>query len=236
MPATTDRSMATGPEPNTQSHAARPRRWLPTPKTGAKIALAGGLIAVLVALGIVLSASPLAVAGTDGIPAELAIGHFYTSQTSCQPGGALPRGTTAIRVSLSANIGPRVDLEVLSGSTLVSEGEREAGWGVDETVTVPIQRVPRGISHARICVMTGPVVEPLQVNGALVRAPDGNTALLRLEYLRPRSASWLSLLPSIARRMGLAHAPAGTWVAYMLIAVMAAVAAIATRLALRELG
>jgi hypothetical protein len=36
--------------------------------------------------------------------------------------------------------------------------------------------------------------------------------------------------------MGLAHAPGGTWVAYAVIAVMLAVAAIASRLVLRELA
>ncbi len=234
MTANTD--TYTDAEARTRADRARPRHLLPSGKTGARIALVIGLSAILVALGVVVSASPLAVAATDGVPANLAVGHFYTSQTSCQPGGAVPRGTTAIRVSLSANIGPNVNLELLSGSTLVSEGAREAGWGVDETVTVPIKRVTSRIDHARICLTTGPVVEPLQVNGTRVQTPGGDTTLLRLEYLRPRSASWLSLLPSIARRMGLAHAPAGTWAAYMLIAVMAAVAAIATRLALRELG
>jgi hypothetical protein len=89
---------------------------------------------------------------------------------------------------------------------------------------------------ARICVTTGPVVEPLQINGTRVRTPGGAVTLMRLEYLRPSSASWLSLVPSVAHHMGLAHAPAGTWVAYLLIVSMAAVAAVASRLVLRELG
>ena len=202
---------------------------------GVRIALAAGLTATAAALLVVLSGSPLAVAGSDGVPADLAVGHYYASQTSCQGAGTVPAGTTAIRLSLSPNIGPQVNLEVLSGSTLVSEGERAPGWGVDETVTVPIRRVPRTISNARMCVTTGPVVEPLQVNGVSVKTPGGDAVLLRAEYLRPGSSSWLSLASSIARRMGLAHAPAGTWVAYLLIAVMVAVAAIASRLVLREL-
>jgi hypothetical protein len=201
-----------------------------------RIALAAGLLATAAAVGVVLSGSPVAVAGTDGVPAGQSAAHFYTAQTSCQAAGTLPAGTTAIRVSLSANIGPQVSLEALSGSTLVTDGERDAGWGVDETVTVPVRRVPRTIRDARICLTTGPVVEPLQVNGARVRAPGGAVVLLRFEYLRARSASWLSLIPSVARHMGLDHAPAGTWVAYMLVGVMLAVTAIASSLVLRELG
>jgi len=201
-----------------------------------RIALAAGLAVTAVALGIVLSRSPLAVAGSNGVPANLAVAHFGTSQTSCQAGGTLPQGTTAIRVSLSANIGPQVNLEVLSGATIVTTGERDAGWGVDETVTVPVRRVATTVGDARVCVTTGPVVEPLQINGTRERTPDGEVVLLRMEYLHPGSASWLSLIPSVARRMGLAHAPAGTWVAYMLVVLMAIVAGVASRLVMRELG
>jgi hypothetical protein len=200
-----------------------------------RIALAAGLIATAVALGVVLSSSPMAVAGSDQVPAKLGVEHFYGTQTSCQGGGTVPRGTTAVRVSLSANIGPWVSLEVLSGSTLIAKGEQAAGWGVDETVTVPVGRVPRTIGDSRICVTTGPVIEPLQVNGLPVKTAGGVVVLLRFEYLRPRSASWLSIAPSVAHRMGLAHAPAGTWVAYLLIGVMLAVSATAARLVVREL-
>jgi hypothetical protein len=200
-----------------------------------RIALAAGLTVTAVALGIVLSRSPLAVAGSNGVPANLAVAHYFTSHTGCQAGGTLPQGTTAIRVSLSANVGPQVNLEALSGEKLVTTGERDAGWGVDETVTVPVRRVAGTVREARICLTTGPVVEPLQINGALARTPSGEVALLRMEYLRPSSVSWLSLVPSVAQRMGLAHAPGGTWVAYMLIILMVGVAGLATRLALREL-
>jgi hypothetical protein len=203
---------------------------------GVRIALAAGLAVVAVSLGIVLSRSPLAVAGTDGVLANPAVAWIRASQTFCQPGGTLPEGTTAIRVSLSANVGPQVTLEALSGSTLVTQGERDAGWGIDETVTVPVQRVPRTIRDAHICETTGPPVEPIQVNGLQVKTPSGEAVLLRMEYLRPGSSSWLSLVSSVAHRMGLARAPAGTWVAYVVIAVMIAVAVLASRLVLRELG
>jgi len=201
-----------------------------------RIALAAGLTVTAVALGIVLSGSPQAVAGGNGVPANLAVEHYFTSHAGCQAGGTVPQGTTAIRVSLSANIGPQVNLEVLSGGTLVSTGEHDAGWGVDETVTVPVRRVVRTVHNARICVTTGPVVEPLQINGTRVRTRTGEVVLIRMEYLRPSSSSWLSLVPSVAHRMGLAHAPGGAWVAYMLIVLMATVVAVASRLVMRELG
>jgi hypothetical protein len=201
-----------------------------------RLALATGLTAMATALAVVLSHPPLTVAGTNGIPANFAVTFINGSEVRCQAGGTLPQGTTAIRVSLSANIGPRVNLRVLSGSTVVTEGERDTGWGVDETVTVPVRRVARTIPDLQICTTIGPAVEPIQVNGARVRTPTGGqVVLLRMEYLRPGPRSWLSLASSVARHMGIGHAPSGAWGAYAVIAVMIAVSALASRLVLREL-
>jgi hypothetical protein len=58
-------------------------------------------------------------------------------------------------------------------------------------------------------------------------------ALPRMEYLRPGRQSWASMLSVVAHHMGLAHAPSGTWVAYLTLAVMFAVCVIASRLILR---
>ncbi len=201
-----------------------------------RLALAAGLTVTAITLAVVLLRSPLTVAGTNGVPANFAIAYINGSRVECQGSGTLPRGTTAIRVSLSANIGPRVSLKALSGSTVVTEGEREAGWGVDETVTVPVKRVPRTIHGARICTTIGSTPESIQVNGLQVRTPAGGRAIsLRMEYLRPGPSSWLSLASSVARHMGLARAPGGAWVAYLAIAVMIAVSALASRLVLWEL-
>lgn len=213
-------------------HAREPgsRTMLPS-----RIALAVGLTALAVALGVLLSGSPLTVAGTNGVPANLAVAFIRGSEVSCQAGGTLPQGTEAIRVSLSANTGPKVSLRVLSGATLIAEGERDAGWGIDETVTVPVTRVTRAIGDTRICTTVGPAVEPIQVNGSRVAGANGLTTIgLRMEYLRPGPHSWLSLVASTARRMGLDHAPSGSWVAYLAIAVMFAVAALVSCIYLRE--
>jgi hypothetical protein len=199
-----------------------------------RLVLAAGLMGVATALGVVLSRPPLTVVATNGVPA---ISAFTPSRApTCQPGGTLPKGITAIRVSLAANTGPSVSLEARSGSTVVTAGERDAGWGIDETVTVPVKRVPHAIRDARICITLGPATELIQANGALVRTSAGAQVVrLRLEYLRPGPSSWLSLIPSVARHMGIAHAPSGSWVAYAGIMVMIAASVVASRLVLREL-
>lgn len=203
-----------------------------------RVALAVGLAVAATAVGVVLSRSPLTVAGTNSIPANPAVASGAAEGSSlCQPSGTVPEGTTAIRISASANIGPRVTLKVLSGPLLITSGQRAAGWGVDETVTVPVKRVPRTIPAATICIAFGEGIEPVQINGARTTAGarTGEGLTLRVEYLRPRHSSWWSLAPSVASRMGLGHAPGGTWIVFLLMAIMITVAALASRLILREL-
>jgi branched-subunit amino acid transport protein len=206
-----------------------------------QIALAAGLAITAATLGSVLSRSPLTVAATNSVSAHDDIGRIQPDSSFCQEGGTVPRGTTAVRASLSANAGPTVKLEVLSGSRLVTEGQRTAGWGIEETVTVPVRRVPRAVSHALVCVSVGPSIEVVQVNGSATqlasnRGSDPGTAILRLEYLRPGLSSWWSLASSIAYRMGLGRAPSGAVVAPLALVLMLAIAMLASRLILRELG
>jgi hypothetical protein len=208
---------------------------------GAKAALAAGLLCMAVGILVVLSHSPVQVLGSNGLAANPAVANAGGDTGVCEPGGTVPAGTTALRLSLSANIGPRVEVTVSSGSTVVAHGVREAGWGVDESVTVPVGRVRRAISGARVCASLGPAIEPVQVNGSAERVREaggrvGETAWPRLEYLRAGGSSWLSRAGAVARRMGLGRAPSGSWVAYLALTGMIAVLALISRLILREVG
>lgn len=219
--------------PRAQS-ASEGRPW---PALRVRLALAAGLAALAGALGLVLSSSPLTAAGSNGVPAHIDIGYSDGNKVTCQAGGTIPAGTDAIRLSLSANNGPRVGVKVLDGQSVISEGARDGGWGIDETVTVPVRRVAQTIHGAGVCVAIGTSSESVLINGEKVRTPSGRAGeLLRMEYLRPGPRSWLSLAPSIARDMGFARAPSGAWVAYLAIAVMLAVCALASRLVLAEAG
>ena len=94
----------------------------------------------------------------------------------------------------------------------------------------PVRRVPRTIAGTRICTTVGPAVEPHpgQRRAGAERPRAAARCWLRMEYLRPGVAL-------VARRscrrsradMGIAHAPSGAWVAYLVIAVMLAVCALA---------
>jgi hypothetical protein len=199
-----------------------------------------GLLLVVAALGVVLSRSRLTVTGTNSTPANPTSIAAKGGTSGCQPSGTLPEGTSAIRVSVAANAGPRVTLTALSGGRVVTRGERDAGWGIAETVTVPVNRVPRTTPNTEICIAFGPAVGPIPINGAPVRIaiPGGGTreaVRFRVEYLRQAHSSWWSMVSSVARRTGFGHAPGGTWIVFLLIAVMITVAILASRLVLREL-
>ncbi len=68
---------------------------------------------------------------------------------ACQSGESLPRGTTAIRLSLGAFTGRSSSQGNLRSRVVVS-GERGSGWA-GQTVTVPVTAVSRTISPVKIC-------------------------------------------------------------------------------------
>jgi hypothetical protein len=191
-----------------------------------QIALVAGLTLVVIAIGVTLSRAPLSVAGTNSIPAHPPVGETRGNEQSCQQGGAVPQGTSVIGVSLSANVGPKVSLRVLFGSRVLTQGERSAGWGEDETVSVPVG----GRTVDRILSIKG-----TPTRAAAPKALGLRGVLLRIEYLRPGHKSWWSLASSVVHHMGFGHAPGGAWIVYLLLALMLAVVALASGLALREL-
>jgi hypothetical protein len=206
-----------------------------------KLAVAAALALVAAAVGVVLSYSPLVVAGTNSV-APAAVAEFKRGDIgACQQAATIPAGTSAIRIALEARaIGPKVAVRVLSGKRVLTSGQRAAGWGPAPTVTVPVRRVREIVSGAFVCAAVGPTVEPFRVHGvALARATVGARTLgdvrLRIEYLRPGPRSWWSLSSSIAYHLGLGRAASGTWLAFLALALMITVAALAARLVMAEL-
>jgi hypothetical protein len=57
---------------------------------------------------------------------------------------------------------------------------------------------------------------------------------LRIEYLARGHRSWLSLAKHVARRLGLARTPSGTWIVLPLVAMMAIAVALGGWLLMRE--
>jgi hypothetical protein len=206
-----------------------------------RIALAGGLALVGIAVGVTLTQAPTTVIASDGIAEEAEVASTRSAAEACQAGETVPAGTTAIRLALAAELGPPVTIAVFSGGAVVTRGTRGSGW-TGASVTVPVKRVPRTIPAARVCFALGHPIEAVAIfgrktsaTGALSAGAQRLPGRVAIEYVRQGSASWLSLVPAIARRMGLGHAWTGTWVAFALVVAMAFGLALCCRLVLREL-
>jgi Predicted membrane protein (DUF2142) len=203
-----------------------------------KIALVGGLALVAIAVGLTLAGSPTTVIATNGIGEEREVASTTRSARACQSGETAPAGTTAIRLALLAEIGPRVTVTVTAAGTAVTHGVRGAGWA-GASVTVPLARVARRIPDATVCFALGRPLEAVTIAGrktpAAIAATAGSQALpgrVTIEYLRRGSASWLSLVPTIAQRMGVGHAWPGAWIVFVLLIGMASILGLLCRLCL----
>ena len=207
-------------------------------KRSVVVTFAVGLVSIAVALVALLARSPLVVAGTNSISAGEYIelnGNF----SKCQAAGTIPQGTSAIRVAVEGiYFAPAVTVRVLSGAHVLREGRQVAGGGPIPTATVPLARFAQQVDNASICTSVGPTFQRVRFAGVPDHAPGHNPRsheLLRVEYLRAGSHSWWSLVRSIARHIGLGHAPSGTWPVLAVIALMLALVILTTRLTLKEL-
>src|SRR5450759_2226166 len=110
-----------------------------------KAALAMSLGTTVVGIGLVLSASAPTVLASNSVSASEVLTVYGRSAGACQTGERLPRGTLAIRLSLGGFTGPRVTVAALSGTRVVTSGERGSGWA-GQTVTVPVRAVARTVA------------------------------------------------------------------------------------------
>jgi hypothetical protein len=200
----------------------------------ARRALLAGLALTAVAVGLTLSRSPPRVARTNGVVPAEGLATISKDATICQAGEALPRQTTTVRASIFALIGPRVTLEVLSGTQILTEGARGSGWTAG-VLAIPVRPVSHTASNVKVCMTLGTGARGVAIGGQRTGRTTAATVQgkpsagrMRIEYLQAGSSSWWSQVLSIARRMGLGHAAPGTWIAPLLIAAMIAAAAIAS--------
>jgi hypothetical protein len=209
-----------------------------------RVALATGLGLLALGLGITLSGSPVELVRSNSTPAKsLMAATSSGGAEACQSGEALPAGTSAIRLTLLSTGGPQVYVKVLSGARLLTSGSVGSGWG-GGSVTVPVRAVDRTTAGARTCLRLGPTKEKVGFIGtrtspALAAKGGEGEALpgrLRIEYLRRSHSSWWSLVPTIARRMGLGRAPSGAWVTLLAAILVGTAMLAACWLTIRELG
>lgn len=199
-------------------------------------------LALVAVLGVVtLSRSPQRIVGGSARGEEV-LGSTVGNAGACQTGEVLPHGVSAIRLWLEGEFGPPVLVRAYSGSRLLTQGRRGAGWTASG-VTVPVTPLKHTVSGVKLCFAAEPNSERLQLYGVNTEArkaavgPSGQalTGRMTVEYLAPGGGSWWSRALAVARHMGLGRAVSGSWLALLVAALMVAVVALATRLAWREL-
>jgi hypothetical protein len=211
---------------------------------GVRLALVLGLALLAIAVGLSLTRSPMTVAAANGVSSvtQTAIASTGQSGSYCQSRETLPQGTSSVRISLVASIGPRVKVVVTSGGQIVTSGEQGPGW-TGEVVAVPVEPLRRTVSHATVCISFRLRDGTLYLLGATspeaIGAREGTRALagrMRIEYLRTATHSWASQIPAVIRHMGFGRAISGSWIAFLALALIAAVAIVASKLVLSDLG
>jgi hypothetical protein len=204
--------------------------------------LAVGLALIGITIAVVLAHSPSTVAGTNSVSTADHIELEKGGLTDCQPAATIPRGTSAIRIGIEAlRFNPAVAIRLFVGSHVIREDQQLAGTVSAPTVTVPIAPLANAVHGARICTTVGPSIQTIRFYGQPGRSPVQATtnplqnAELHMEYLRPGPTSWWSMLPSIAYHAGLGRAPGGTWIVFLMIALMLVIVALTSRLLIQEL-
>jgi hypothetical protein len=207
-----------------------------------RAALVAGLALIAVAFALTLAHTPQTVAGANSEFTHKSIAVTTTPAGACQGGEVIPRGTSAIRLGLTAVVGPDVAVRVLSGAHLLAAGERAAGWE-GGSVTVPLQPVARSTAAVRVCFrltqLNGPVeMLGLHTHHAVAAVGQEGKRLpgrLHVEYVKPGHESWWSMAFATARRLGLGRAADGTWNALLVLALAASLIALSSWLVVREL-
>jgi hypothetical protein len=222
------------------------------------VTLAVGIALLAAVSAVALTRSPPRVARV-GVPAgdakDVPLGKVLGDATICQSGETLPAGVSGVRIGMWAFYGARMHVRAYSGSRILTEGRRGPNWTSD-SVTVPVKPVDRQTSGVTLCIGIGPNSQPLLLLGVEAPAPQAASATLGVnsptpaaaasgharlagrigvEYLAAGRGSWWSRVSSVAKHMGLGRAYSGTWIVFLLAALMAAVGVFAIRLTLRVL-
>ncbi len=203
-----------------------------------RVALGLGLAFTAAAVGVALVQSPAEVIAVN-TPEQQTLELTRHKIDVCQPHEVLPANTHALRLQVSALLGPRVTVRVLAHGRVVTSGQRGSGW-TGGVVTVPVRPVATTTPGAQLCFdvqlngdesvsLTG---EP--GHGSATRAGAGGVpGRVRVEYLRPSGASWWSRASMVAKHMGFGNIANGTWSVFVVILLMGSVVCLCSYMALR---
>ncbi len=191
-------------------------------------AVAAGSLLLLAALGLVLTDSKPRQSGSNYVLEAGPVKEIDGNGVRCQRDTPLAADTDRVRILLGTNgrPTPRVEVTATSDGRRVLAGSLPAG-GSQGHVVVPLTPVNRVARTARVCV---------RIRGTGQTVLFGSHGLMRLEWLRPGSETWLDRLPTVTRRFGYGKANAfGSWLLPIAGLVLLLAWLLAGRLLLREL-
>jgi hypothetical protein len=218
-----------------------------------KVTLAVGMALTIAAVAFALTRSPARVVRVNESEANTSLGVTQAEPAVCQANEVLPRGVSAIRLSIDAFFGSTVHLIAYDGSRVLTEGRRAPTW-TGTSVTVPVKPVAHRTSHVKLCFALAPNDQLVIIPGRLTPPREAAVAMrsnklaprvarsaelplkgrVLVEYLAPGHGSWFSRVRAVARAMGIGHFVSGAWVALLAAVLMAAVSVLTVRVALRE--
>jgi hypothetical protein len=206
-------------------------------------------VKITFAVGIALLAAMVAVTLTHAPPRVARVGAAAPARLAatignlegCQANELLPAGVSAIRLAFVAYYGARIRVTVSSGPRILTEGRRGPEW-TGTSVTVPVTPLAHQASHVQLCFAIGPNSEPIFLLGSPASPREGASlnpggplpGKVGVEYLTAGDGSWWSRILPLARHIAVGHDLSGTWMAWVVVALVAVMGFLALRLALRE--
>jgi hypothetical protein len=209
--------------------------------TRVQLAVALGTVSLLVALMLVLLHAPSLQSGTNGASNTEELKGILAGDV-CQGGETLPAQTSAMRMYLRGNVGPRMTLKAYAGGRVIAAGNARSGWTGD-LFTVSLRPLSTTAVHdVRICTTATPPGIILTAFGKHTSAAQAATdsgkqmsGRVRIEFLKPGKRTWLSYLLPIVRHMGMSRAFSGSGIVVVLLLLMAGAIGLSFALILREI-
>jgi hypothetical protein len=199
-----------------------------------RVVLAGGLLVIVLVLCLTLLESAPRRSGTDLTPEYAFVTGISAGGSICQNQEILPEDTAALVMTIGSYGKPGPPLRVTvadEAGRQLTRGGLPAGWR-QGTVRIPVAHVANSTGNVTVCL------HDLGPGGIAVGGDPGDPgysilvnghsffAHLRIEYMRPGSESWFSLLPAIVHRFSLGKSNlVRHWAAVAtLLAVLASIA------------
>jgi len=197
--------------------------------TRMRTALAGALLALVVALVVVGARRQPQIALTDRVPNYTFVTEVYAGQSLCQANEIVPADTAALRMTIGTYGKPGPPLAIVvtapppaspsARAVAIARGRLAEGWR-QGVISVPVSRVAQTHAEAMVCIANrGPW--PVAIAGTTPPAHYGFDDYLngqslasevRIDYMLPGRPSWFSMLAKLAQRMTFGK---GTYIGWM---------------------